>query len=302
MISYSTISLPKDLYDQLQILVEKKPYMGYSSVADFCKEAIRLHVQEIKKELRDDFLRKIDVPLLLKKIERLSSIDAGKYGEIFENMKCMAVMFSNDYKIKECNYEFYSNLGFNSRDELIGKKIGSIFPYIDFKEQLSKKIFSDYETQALRKDGKYIDVLLSISNINKNLHIAVSKDVTIKNYLIEKQSKSRELYEYLINEICHAVIVIQDKKIKFVNSGISVTGWLKDEVLGKPFIDFIDESDKKLVNYRYKKRMEGETIGNIFTYKYRTKDNKIMEGETSSRIIDFYNQPALLVSIRFNTC
>ena len=127
MMKYSTISLPKELYDKLQRFIEENPELGYSSVADFCKEAIRLHVEGIKRELREDFLRKLDVPYIFKKIERISTLDAGIYGEAFEKLGDMAFLLSDDLIIKDCNLEFIGKLGYlNKEDVISGAGEGSI--------------------------------------------------------------------------------------------------------------------------------------------------------------------------------
>jgi PAS domain S-box-containing protein len=299
MIRYSTISLPKELYDQLQHMVEKKPDMGYSSVADFCKEAIRLHVQEIKKELREDFLRKIEVPLLFKKIERLSAIDEGTYGELFENMGCMACMFSPNFIIKECNYAFFSNLGYSSKDELIGRDIEEVFLDPKLKGRIKRETLRDYEIQALRKDGKVLDVLLSVSFLKSRQYIAVAKDVTVKNYLIDKEEKTRELYEYLIDEMCHTVLVIQDQKIKFVNKAVHMTGWTREDFVGKIFVDFVPPHEHERALDNYAKAIEGIDLGEPRIYEFVTKKGKVIKGELSSRKIVFDGRPALLVAVRY---
>lgn len=299
MIRYSTISLPKELYDKLQEMIEEKPAMGYSSVADFCKEAIRLHVEEIKKELRNDFLRKIDVPLLFKKIERLSAVDAGKYGEMFEKMGCMSFMFSSDFKIKECNYSFFSNLGYGSKEEMIGMDIEDIFDDPKLKSRIKRETLRDYEVKAVRKDGKTIDVLLSIGKLKGRNYIGAAKDVTVKNYLIGKEMKTRELYEYLIEEMCHTVMVLQEKKIKFVNRAVLATGWKREDLLGRNFLEFVAKEDQKRIMENYEKSLKGKDLGKPRIYRYIKKNKKITEGETNSRKIEFEGRPALLVTIRY---
>ena len=139
MIKYSTISLPKELYDKLQEILEENPDMGYSSVADFCKEAIRLHVQEIKQELREDFLRSVDVPLLVKKIQSISAADEGTYGKIFEKMNCIAFLFSSSYKMKYCNKEFLDHFGYSRIEDVVGKDVSKFFE----DKNLQKKIKRD---------------------------------------------------------------------------------------------------------------------------------------------------------------
>ena len=298
MIRYSTISLPKELYDGLQHMVETGSSLGYNSVADFCKEAIRLHVEEIKKELQADFLRKIDVPLLFKKIEHISAVDAGKYGEIFENLGVMVCMFSNDFKIKECNYEFVSALGYGTKNEILGKNLESLF--ID--EKLTKRIKHEtlygYEVKARRKDGKIIDTLLSVNPIKDKNYVAVAIDITVKNYLIDKEQKTRQLYEYLIDEICDTIMVIQDKKIKYVNKAVIATGWKREELINREIELLVAKEDREQAMKNYALAVQGADLGKPRIYHLLTPKNQIIKAELKSRKIMFDGRPALLVDIR----
>jgi len=55
-IRYSTISIPKELHQEIEELVTKNPELGYSSVAELCKEAIRLRLYELKMEERENYV------------------------------------------------------------------------------------------------------------------------------------------------------------------------------------------------------------------------------------------------------
>ncbi len=298
MIKYSTISLPKELYDKLLQLIEEKPELGYGSVADFCKEAIRLHVEEIKRELREDFLRKLDVPLLLKNLERLSAIDTGIYGKMFEKINAMAFMFSKDYKLKECNYEFFSHLGYASKEEVIGKDINEFFENEQLKKRIETGWIRDYEVKGIRKDGKKIDLLLDVVRIDKNLYAGCAKDITVKNYVIEKEKRTRQLYEYIIDEICESIIVVQDGKIKFLNKSISSTGYELEEIIGKNFLEFVADEDKERIMENYRKMMEGKLESKPRRYKFKLRDGRIKEMELYSKKIEFEGRPAILTVLR----
>ncbi|HEC82343.1 MAG TPA: PAS domain S-box protein [Thermoplasmatales archaeon] len=298
MTKYSTISISHELYSKIQEFVKKNPEMGYGSVADFCKEAIRLHVEEIKDEIRKDFLRRLNVPMLIKKIERLSAIDAGLYGKIFEKMKEMVFVLSDDLKIKECNTEFFDNMGYSLKEELIGRDIEEIFDDSNLKHMIKTREFKNYETKAIRKDGKRIDVLLSVAELNGK-YVGTAKDITVRNYILNRERKMRELYEYLIDEMCDVIAVIQDKRIKFLNKAITKTGWKRGELVGKDFLEFVAEEDRKKIVENYKKSLKGVELGKPRKYKVLTKDGEKVVVEMLSRKIEYEGGPALLVTIRY---
>lgn len=47
---YSTVSIPRGLHIYIQQLIKQNPQLGYVSVADFVKEAIREKLQDVKKQ------------------------------------------------------------------------------------------------------------------------------------------------------------------------------------------------------------------------------------------------------------
>ncbi len=298
MTKYSTISLPKELYDKLQELVDKHPEFGYGSVADFCKEAIRLHVEEIKRELREDFLRRLDVPRIMKNLERLSAVGKDIYGTAFEKMRTMAFIFSKDFKVKECNYEFYSHLGYGDKEEIIGKDLYDFFEG-RIKQTLKRTgNLRDFETKAIRKDGKRIDVMLSVRRINDKTYVGVAYDVTVKNYLIEKERKLRQLYEYLIDEIADTVVVAQEGKIKFISKAGGIAGYTAEELIGRRFIDFVAEEDREKIMKNYEKVLKGKLEAKPRKYKLIFKDGSVKEIEMVSKKIKYDGRPAVLTLLR----
>lgn len=303
MTKYSTISLPKELYDKLQELIDKNPELGYSSVADFCKEAIRLHVEGIKRELREDFIRKLDIPLLLKKIETLSAVDRGTYGEAFEKLGEIAFLATEDFIIKDCNQAFLSYLGYFNKEEIVGRKLDEFFGNGDVIERI-RKGEKDIETKAIRRDGKKLDVLLSIGLLDgKVKYVGIARDITVRKYVEAKEKKAKELYEYIINEICDTVVVVQDNKIKFVNKEITKGGYRQGEVIGKEFLNFVAEEDRERMIENYKKLLEGKPDEGPRRYKIICKNGSKRDVEMMSRKIMFEGRPAVLATLRFlETC
>jgi len=297
MIKYSTISLPKELYDEIQEFLTENPDMGYSSVADFCKESIRLHVQEIKRELREDFLRSIDVPLIIKRVQSLSAVDEGVYGKIFEDMHCIAFLFTPKMIMKYANREFLDYFGYSSIEDVTGKDLSRFFDE-DIKKKIKRGELKNEEVKGIRRDGKKIDLLLDVRRINRNLYVGTAKDVTVKNYLIEKEKRYRQLYENIINELFDSILVIQDEKIKFVNKRITITGYKAEDVIGRHYTEFIPEEDRKRVIKYYNSALKGRLNMEPRRYRVIFSDGNIREVELMSKKIEYDGKDALLVVVR----
>ena len=70
MPKYSTISIPKELHEEIETLIRDNPGLGYSSVAELCKEAIRLRLSEVRMEKKQDMLSEVEIEELLETLER----------------------------------------------------------------------------------------------------------------------------------------------------------------------------------------------------------------------------------------
>ena len=70
MPKYSTISIPKELHEEIETLIKNNPGLGYSSVAELCKEAIRLRLSEVRMEKKEDMLSEVEIEELLEALER----------------------------------------------------------------------------------------------------------------------------------------------------------------------------------------------------------------------------------------
>lgn len=65
MSTYTTVSLPRALHRHLTSFLERNPELGYGSIAEFAKEAIRLRVEDMREEARQvalDKLRQVQTP------------------------------------------------------------------------------------------------------------------------------------------------------------------------------------------------------------------------------------------------
>jgi metal-responsive CopG/Arc/MetJ family transcriptional regulator len=48
---YKGVSLPKDMIEEVERIVKEYPELGYTSVADFVKEAVREKILKLKQTL-----------------------------------------------------------------------------------------------------------------------------------------------------------------------------------------------------------------------------------------------------------
>ena len=67
MKKHTTMSIPKSLYESVKEIIDSVPELGYTTPAEFCKDAIRRRISSIKKEYQID---KNDVEYIVAEITR----------------------------------------------------------------------------------------------------------------------------------------------------------------------------------------------------------------------------------------
>lgn len=75
MEKYTTVSLPVKLHKKVSIFIKEKPELGYGSVAEFAKEAIRIRISGLREELKVIISR------------RLRSISTKSWEEMWEEFR-----------------------------------------------------------------------------------------------------------------------------------------------------------------------------------------------------------------------
>jgi len=307
MARYSTISVPQELHDELQIMVKTKPELGYSSIAEFCKEAIRVHVSNIRAERKEAFIQQLNLPELLRNIELASHTKGGEYRQIFENLMGCAFFVSPDGKIVNCNNEIADHLGYSSKGELLEKDISVLFADINRMNEMMGYVIKNgfvrnYEIKLIRKDGKPLDFVLSVGTVKEGGkikgYVGTGEDITVRKMVEARLKRERDLYSYIINEMYDAVIVLQDGKIKFAGGQCRSVGYPPDELVGMNVLDLIVSEDRKRVIDITRRRLNGEDIPPIQRYKIISKEGEIREIETSTRVIEYEGRPASLSVVR----
>lgn len=127
--------------------------------------------------------------------------------------------------------------------EILGKKIDLIIPPDKYKEismllkkSLKGEVVANYETERIRKDGKLLNVSITISPVknDKNKLIGfstITRDITRQKRLEENLKIFKEAFEATVDAV---QIVALDGKILFYNKATqTIYGYSKSELRGK---------------------------------------------------------------------
>jgi PAS domain S-box-containing protein len=127
---------------------------------------------------------------------------------------------------------------------------------------------------------------------------AVSKleESEAKRRLTEKALKeSEEKYRLLVENANEVIIVAQNGRIKFANpKATEITGYSREELTSKPFVEFIHPDDRNLVLERHLKRIREENLPSIYAFRIIDKNGNTKWIEINAVVIDWEGQHATL--------
>jgi PAS domain S-box-containing protein/putative nucleotidyltransferase with HDIG domain len=111
--------------------------------------------------------------------------------------------------------------------------------------------------------------------------------------------ENEEKYRTVVENASDGIVIIQDEKIKFVTPHMTeIWGGDANEMLERPFKDFIHPDDLPKIAERYKKRMAGESVPSISETKIIKKDGSNLNVELNACISQYQGQKASQVFVR----
>lgn len=107
------------------------------------------------------------------------------------------------------------------------------------------------------------------------------------------------LYRSLVELSNDAVVVLQDRLIKFVNHRFAdISGFSEDELLETVFTEHLVPEEVPSLLDRYEKRVSGKPVPPIYETAITRKDGVKLPLEVSATVIPFHGRPADLVWVR----
>jgi PAS domain S-box-containing protein len=112
---------------------------------------------------------------------------------------------------------------------------------------------------------------------------------------IDQLKIEKERYFSLVEKAKLAIIVAQDGQLKYVNpQACELVGYSAEELYSQPMEVFIHPDDRTLVMERHYRRMKGEPLPEIATYRVLHADGSVRWAEISVKVHLWDGQPATL--------
>ena len=193
------------------------------------------------------------------------------------------------------NDSFLSTFEYD-RAEVIGKTVRDLNIYVDRQDR--KKLIEElreqgslreYESQARTKSGRILDLLVSVEPIKlkgEQCILSTAYDITGRKSIEEALRESEERYRELFENAKDALYVhdLGGRYMSFNRAAEQLSGFTRDEILGKHFSNFVAPGSLKDVRENLCKKLdqEGETTYEIDLV---TKDRRRVPVEVCSRLI-----------------
>ena len=124
-------------------------------------------------------------------------------------------------------------------------------------------------------------------------------ETTLANHVTAELQQLEDKYATLLEKSNDVILVLQDGLLKFANSkAAEITGFSIEDVLGKPFIDYVAPQYRELMISRYRRRLAGEDIPSKYESGLLNQDGSIISVEINASVIEYDGKPATLCMVR----
>ena len=195
-----------------------------------------------------------------------------------------------------------------SADEIIGKHFSDFetVPPEDapgylkiFESLLRGQVPETFEAAMLYKDGTHRLVDVRVGLIEKGgkyvgLQV-ISRDITERKQAEEALRLSEEKYRMVVENANEVIAVAQDGKLRFFNSRMAeLLGYSREELTSRPFFEFVHPDDRDMIMTRYLKRIEGEGVPGVYSFRVVDKEGKTDWVEINAVTLTWEGRPATL--------
>ena len=227
-----------------------------------------------------------------------------RFRRLFETAQDGILILDADTGMIEVVNPFLIDMLGYSHEEFLGKKLWEIGFFKDigasqsaFKE-LQEKEYIRYEDLPLEtKKGRCMEVEF-VSNVykvdGKKVIQCNVRDITGRK-ISKALRESEEKYLQVVESAAEAILVVQDGMIRFLNHNtVELMGYSKEELISRPFLEFIHPEDRERVLERHLKRLREEAIPRVYSFRVVDKEGDTKWVEINVTLISWEGKPATL--------
>lgn len=123
--------------------------------------------------------------------------------------------------------------------------------------------------------------------------LSVGREITSRKLAEQALRESEEKYRLVVDHAYEGIFVLQDGVFRFVNPRVAdELGYSRNELVGRPFVDFVFPDDRELVIQLHALRMEGDDYRRRDKYRIVTRQGRVLWVEVESVAVTWEGKPA----------
>ncbi|MCX9083466.1 MAG: PAS domain S-box protein [Candidatus Methanoperedens sp.] len=189
--------------------------------------------------------------------------------------------------------------------ECIGRDIHDVIPW-----DIAQQIMDNVQKTLLTKEKQIFQYQLAEEGntcyyeartvvFTQEDVLAIITDITDRIQADEARQVSERKYLTLVEKGNDGIIIIKDGLLEFTNSKMAdIGGYKPEEVIGKPFFNFVSAENTELVINNYKKRLSGDITPNNYEIEIISKDGRKIPVEINASVIDYEGKKVEMAIVR----
>ncbi len=234
-----------------------------------------------------------------------------KYRELVENANNIILKCDRNGNITFFNEYAQQFFGFTSEEILGRSMVGTIVPPTESgsERDLAQLIdnivrcpgkYTHNENENVKKNGERV----WIQWWNKPLFdpggaftgmLSIGTDMTAQKRIAAALKESEERYRFLVENAPLSITVVQDDRVRFINRfGLETGGYTREEVMSRPFLDFVHHEDRGLVYANHNRQMRGEKVAGLYSFRALNKSGESRWYDIKSVPVTWNDAPATM--------
>ena len=184
--------------------------------------------------------------------------------------------------------------GYSGSEALIVAK--NQYPHIPFI-YVTGKLGEDNAIESLLNGARDYVLKPKLKRLATAIKRVIYEDKLLHDRIVSDKAlrDSEDIYRMLIDTTHESVVIAQDGLIKFANTlTLGLLGYSEQEIIDKPFHQFIHPDDRSMVVENYKKRIANAAIQPRYSFRVVTRDGMARWVEINAALFEWHGKPATL--------